>query len=420
MGSRKGIIALMGSGELTSTMVEVHKELLGRLGASPHAAFLDTPAGFQLNADDLSQRAVAYFRDRVGHRMNVASFKSKMNLNTYEVETAYRTLQEARYLLIGPGSPTYAVSQWLGTRIPEIFIQRIESGGCLVAASAAALTVGNYTLPVYEIYKVGQNLHWVEGLGLLEHFGFPLVVIPHWNNAEGGTHDTRFCYMGESRFRDLESALPPDVSILGLDEHTACLLDLETGEAEGRGVGRVTLRRNAQEIVFEHGELFPLEVFRGHSQDHRWSDQHGNPPASAVEVAEPTILFWGEVQAAEAAFEKGLASRRPADLVSALLELDRVVWKGQQDLEDPEFIAQARERFRELVMHMGASMGGSLVDRRECLDPLVKALLRLRDHYRREKRWSDADSLRECLREGGILVEDTGDGVRWQLDHGDS
>ncbi len=266
MASRKGTIALMGSGELTSTMVEVHKELLRGLGASPQAVFLDTPAGFQLNADDLAQRAVRYFRDRVGHPMKIASFKSRADLKTFETEKAYRTLQDADYILIGPGSPTYAVSQWRATPVPEIFIQRIDHGACLVAASAAALTVGSFTLPVYEIYKVGQDLHWVEGLHLLEHFGFPLVVIPHWNNAEGGTHDTRFCYMGEPRFRQLQSLLPPDVSILGLDEHTVCLLDLETGEAKVKGVGRVTLRRNAQDIAFEPGERFSLDVLRGGTQ----------------------------------------------------------------------------------------------------------------------------------------------------------
>ena len=45
-------------------------------------------------------------------------------------------------------------------------------------------------------------------MNILGRFGFNFVVIPHWNNAEGGTHDTRFCYMGESRFRKLEALLP--------------------------------------------------------------------------------------------------------------------------------------------------------------------------------------------------------------------
>jgi cyanophycinase-like exopeptidase len=415
MSSRRGAIALMGSGELTSTMVEVHKELLGSLSGVPRAVFLDTPAGFQLNAEDLAQRAVRYFRDRVGHALTVVSFKSRTGLTAYDAERAYRTLRDAHYLLIGPGSPTYAVSQWQDTPIPEIFIQRIESGACLVAASAAALTVGRFTLPVYEIYKVGQSLHWVEGLHLLERFGFPLVVIPHWNNAEGGTHDTRFCYMGEPRFKELEVLLPSDVAILGLDEHTACLLDLETGEARVRGIGRVTLRRNTREMVFERGANFSLDVLRGALRDHRWQERDRVRAEAVHEVAEEDSSFWRQVQEAEAAFEKGVEGRHWGDLVNALLELDRIVWQGQQDFEDPEFIAQARERFRELVVRLGSVMEGSPADRVECLAPLVEAMLRLRERYRREKRWSDADLLRETLHEAGVVVEDAPSGVRWEL-----
>ena len=53
----------MGSGELTATMVEVHKGLLDQLPGSPQAAFLDTPAGFQLNVDQISRKAVRIFPD---------------------------------------------------------------------------------------------------------------------------------------------------------------------------------------------------------------------------------------------------------------------------------------------------------------------------------------------------------------------
>ena len=44
MASRKGTVVLMGSGELTATMVEVHKEQLTRFGTAPRAVFLDSSA----------------------------------------------------------------------------------------------------------------------------------------------------------------------------------------------------------------------------------------------------------------------------------------------------------------------------------------------------------------------------------------
>ena len=76
MTASKGTIVLMGSGELTATMVEVHKELLSGLTDRPQAVFLDTPAGFQLNVDHISENAVAYFHKHVQHKLSVASYKS--------------------------------------------------------------------------------------------------------------------------------------------------------------------------------------------------------------------------------------------------------------------------------------------------------------------------------------------------------
>ena len=144
MPSAKGMIVLMGSGELTATMVEVHKELLGRISAAPNAVFLDTPAGFQLNVDQIAEKASDYFQTHIQQRLMIASFKSNETISPFEAEQTYQMLREADFVLIGPGSPTYAVHQWRQSSIPEILINRIKESGCLVAASAAALTVGRF------------------------------------------------------------------------------------------------------------------------------------------------------------------------------------------------------------------------------------------------------------------------------------
>ena len=85
----------------------------------------------------------------------------------------------------------------------------LRDGGILTMASAAALTLGVLTIPVYEIYKVGDEPGWLPGLDLLgAATGLRAAVVPHYDNAEGGNHDTRFCYMGERRLRQLEAQLP--------------------------------------------------------------------------------------------------------------------------------------------------------------------------------------------------------------------
>ena len=112
-------------------------------------------------------------------------------------------------------------------------------------ASAAALKLGVVTIPVYEIYKVGEARPGSPGLDLLgPATGLQAAVVPHYDNAEGGNHDTRFCYIGERRLRVLERALPAGAFVLGVDSHTALVLDLERrtaavlGARRGHGPGR--------------------------------------------------------------------------------------------------------------------------------------------------------------------------------------
>lgn len=406
----KGTIVLMGSGELTSTMVGVHSDLLARIGPSANAVFLDTPAGFQLNSDQLSERATHYFREKIGRTLTVASFKSSA-IPPLDAEKAFLRLRQADYLLVGPGSPTYAVRQWAGTPVPDILARRVEEGAVFTAASAAALTAGPLTLPVYEIYKVGHELGWTPGIDLLGRFDLRLAVIPHWNNAEGGTHDTRFCFMGEPRFRLLEAMLPPDTGILGIDEHTACIIDLGEHQVRIRGLGGVTLRSHGSETVFATGEVLPLELLTGGSAGASTDRRQANAPVAGPEP--PQGSFWDEVHAVDAAFQRAQEHSDGAGMTASILELDRLVWTAARDLEAEEVISQARELLREWVVLLGAALPSGPDER--CLRPVMEELLRWREELRRQRRWRDADDLRDCLQRARVVVEDTSAGTRWHV-----
>jgi hypothetical protein len=174
-----------------------------------------------------------------------------------------RKLHRANYIFAGPGSPTYTVRNWRDTVIQKAMAQRLATGAHIVFASAAAIAVGRYTLPVYEIYKVGEEPRWVNGLDMLEPYGLELAIIPHWNNNQGGTHDTRYCFVGEPRIRLLEKSLPDSAAILGIDENTACIIDLENGKCQVMGVGQVTVRRRDGETTFPAGTTFDFDQLKG-------------------------------------------------------------------------------------------------------------------------------------------------------------
>lgn len=413
------MIVLMGSGELTPTMVEVHKKMLARCPDPPNAVFLDTPAGFQLNVQDISRKAVEYFRVHVQKPLTIASYKSFENTTALEAESTYYLLRNAHFVLVGPGSPTYAIHQLQKTPIPEILHTMVQSGGCMVAASAAALTMGRYTLPVYEIYKVGQEIHWVDGLDVLSPFGFNLVIVPHWNNAEGGTHDTRFCFMGKSRFQKLEALLPDQATILGIDEHTACIIDLQAQRIDIQGIGDVTIRRMGREIKFGKGEHIPFETLAKEINLKQWKPKDPDRVDQPIEQKASEKNFLSTVMDMEDSFLKGLALHDQKTTTNALLALDSTIWKAQNDLEDAENISQAREILRDSIVLLGAELDASPHHLREYLVPLVEQMLQLREQFRKEQKWSEADGIRDILLQANIRVEDTEDGFRWQIIDGE-
>jgi peptidase E len=412
-----GTIVLMGSGELTGTMVELHKALLRPYGPSASAVFLDTPAGFQLNVDQIAQKAGAYFRQRVNHSLRVASYKSAIEQDALARERAFETLRQADYVLIGPGSPTYALEQWRQSPVPGLLVEHVEKGGCLVAASAAALTMGRLTLPVYEIYKVGQPLHWVDGLDILKRWGLNLVVLPHWNNAEGGNHDTRYCFMGAPRLRRLEKLMPPATLLLGLDEHTALIFHTTDSHATVQGVGGVTVRRSGREWAFGKGDRIPLSLLRGEADEEpvvAGDSRAKRDPSPSVDT-QATAHVWDKLHAMAGAIRTALNQGEDRVVGGGLLEMESFIWQALAELEEQDGVGAAREIFRELLASLLSQFAGRPPDRESCLRPVVNALLTLRERLRTQKKWAEADAVRDCLAQAGIAVEDTPEGARWHM-----
>jgi hypothetical protein len=185
-------------------MVKVHRRLLERLGPPPvPAVLLDTPFGFQENAREIAGRAVTYFRESLHAAIAVTGLapgavggNGAGEQAEFANERLVTAVRNSRYVFAGPGSPSYALRKWRETVVPGLLAEKLVHGGCVVFASAAALTLGIATVPVYEIYKCGEDPHWLEGLDVTSVAGIRAAVIPHYDNNEGGTHDTRFWVSG--------------------------------------------------------------------------------------------------------------------------------------------------------------------------------------------------------------------------------
>jgi cyanophycinase-like exopeptidase len=421
------ILAIMGSGETAPTMAKVHRGLLDRFGAEPATvAIVDTPYGFQENADDLSARTVEFFETSVGRPAVVASYRSR-DVDPITLSTAVSRIREAPYVMAGPGSPSYALRQWTDGPIPAALGAKLESGGVLTMASAAALTLGVVTIPVYEIYKVGDDPHWLEGLDLFGGAtGLRAAVVPHYDNAEGGNHDTRFCYMGERRLQVLEAALPADTAILGIDSHTALVLDLESGTASVSGLGAATIRGSGRSVAFPSGSDLPIATLAEVAQQLAAGEvveietgrgsRNGNPSAGRTGNGGRAVApMRDEMAQLEGTFVDALGQDDTPTAVGALLDLDSSISGRVRSGEDSPDLDNATATFRALITRLGERAADGPRDARALLEPFVVTLLELRARARASRDWETADLIRDRLTAAGVEVRDAADDSTWVL-----
>ena len=413
------VLTIMGSGETAPTMVSTHRSLVARLGGAVSATVIDTPYGFQENAPELAERAVAYFSRSVNIDVTVAGLTrmSGPDVDPVAVERGLRHVADANWVFTGPGSPTYALRQWRGSPVHDLLVDKLRTGGIVTFASAAALTIGSHTVPVYEIYKVGEEPRWESGLDLLAGIGVHAAVVPHWDNAEGGHHDTRFCYLGEKRLVRLEQELPDDHFVLGIDEHTALVMDLDADTATVTGRGTVTIRVRGAERVIPAGETFPLDMLRAPLTSGAAPVGPLDPgltlPAverSAGSPAHGADTPNGSAAAHAASFRAALAANDAEGAVRAALAME-------QDLGelDGAGLATARSELRGMISALGDAAVGGLQDPRSLVGPFVEAMLEVRKVVRAEKRYDLSDVIRDSFERLGVEVRDTPAGVEWHL-----
>jgi hypothetical protein len=378
-----GKLVLIGSGEVAPGMVSLHRRLLKELGPQARAAFLDTPAGFELGLASIHERFTRFFADRLQIDLHLASYRGGDD-PAASIGAALDVIHHADYVIAGPGSPSYAIRHWSGSPVFAALVERWQAGATLVFASSAAVAIGRRALPVYEIYKVGEPLHWIAGLDVLGAQGLDLAIVPHWNNAEGGTHDTRACFMGLERFERLRRMLPPGASVLGVDEHTACVFDGAAGKVTVSGRGSATILWGDARAVHPAGSSFSLDELRGPTVSPFDAAEASGPPlqadphqpSSTVQAA--TLLAGGDLPAGL----RALAQASPPDQASVL----------------------------QLAAAQAERLAATAEDPSRWIDLLVST----RELLREARQWSASDRVRDELAALGIDVRDTPQGPLWE------
>ena len=300
-----GQIAFLGSGETSLAGGRLFEMLARALPRPLRVAILETPAGFELNSGQVAGRVAEFLRTRLQNYtpiIDVVPARKRGTPFSPDEPGILRPLLRADLIFMGPGSPTYMVRQLQGSLAWDMIRARHRLGATLAFASAATVAIGAWALPVYEIYKVGEDVHTKRGLDLFADYGMRLSFVPHWNNTDGGLDlDTSRCFVGMDRFEQWRGSLTAENIIIGLDEHTGIIIDFDRGECEINGVSSVSIVRAGEPHIHPAGARFPLnelgdfklpqppqagippEVWERAS--HAPPDEEG-PPAEALALAE--------------------------------------------------------------------------------------------------------------------------------------
>ncbi|HNK64070.1 MAG TPA: hypothetical protein PKL78_06425 [Anaerolineales bacterium] len=257
-----GRIAFLGSGETSLAGGRIFESLARFIPDPLRIAILETPAGFELNTSLVAGRVADFLKTRLQNYKPVIDLipaRKKGTEFSPDNPEILKPLLQANLIFMGPGSPSYLARQLHGTLAWDIIRARHRQGATLVFASAATISVGQWVLPVYEVYKVGEDVHVKDGLDFFNDFTAPISFIPHWNNAEGGTDlDTSRCFVGMERFGLWKNMLPGESVIVGLDEHSGIIMDFEKDLCDVHGVSSVTVMKQNKIEIHPSGVSFPL------------------------------------------------------------------------------------------------------------------------------------------------------------------
>ena len=271
---KPGLIVLFGSGEMSPTGRKIHEDVIKesfywtRVSFIPlRIGILETPTGFEVNAIHAWPERMQFFLEKGlrNYKPEICRIRAWRNEGEYSTNDLkiVSQLKNQDYIYAGAGSPSYAVTHLQNSLAFDELIAAHKRGAVLCLGSATAVSMSRFSLPVYEIFKAGRDLFWLDGLDLFSMYGLNLTIIPHWNNKEGEDFDTTRCWMGVARFEKLKTMLPKDTTILGIDEQTACIFDITKKAVKVAGIGSIhILQLGYKEKVYKTGSMFKMEELK--------------------------------------------------------------------------------------------------------------------------------------------------------------
>ncbi len=233
-----GSIALVGSGEYLTEMLELERTLVDdgiKNGRKEIYLQLPTAAGQE------SSNRLEYWSELGKHQAERLGIQS-VTLPIFDRESANNLefaeiLKNAALIYLSGGDPHFLADTLRGTLAWRAIEANWRDGGSLAGCSAGAMVLGS-EVPHFRLSRTPS----VEGLSLVPN----VRVIPHF--------DKFFKWIPDSSAK-LIVDVPEGRILMGIDEFTALVKRTKTQEWRVFGKSRVHILKGAKPRALSHGEI---------------------------------------------------------------------------------------------------------------------------------------------------------------------
>ena len=223
-----GWIILAGGEEFRSGCEEMDSTILKAAGKEP-AKVLILPTAAVTGPEKAASDGVRHF-SRLGALASELMVLDERQAN----ESGFvEAVTGASVIYFTGGSPDHLLATLRGSKLLERLRQELERGAILGGSSAGAMVMGS-------MMRRPSSGPWVEGLGIAEG----LAILPHHEHSDP-----------TAVARDLASAVPPGLKVLGIDARTCCFG--APGNWKVLGSGKVTVYQNGSWTTFNSGDSLP-------------------------------------------------------------------------------------------------------------------------------------------------------------------
>lgn len=212
-----GILALYGSGEFTSAMIDVDTALLD-LTKAPAVCILPTAAGLEDTHRRWIDDGIRYYQS-LGVEVSGLDIVNGKDANSKNLA---KELEKYTYFVFSGGDPGHLLDTLQNSLVWGKIRELFELGATIVGSSAGAMVMGSMVFArVYDMEKKGIIRPWEPGLGLAD-FG----VLPHFNVFQSYTPEEKKLIFGN---------IPRGLRVVGIEENTAYYRYKDTWTKKGRG-----------------------------------------------------------------------------------------------------------------------------------------------------------------------------------------